>query len=119
MTVSSSAPERAGSYGERALAVEPGGAEFIPLSERHGTPIQLLWTWTSPNMEFATIFVGVLAVAGFGLSFWTAVLAILPERARVLSRMPCSLHGVRFSEYLRWCSADSALVTGATCFRPA
>jgi nucleobase:cation symporter-1, NCS1 family len=27
-------------------------------------------------MEFATIFVGVLAVAGFGLSFWTAFLAI-------------------------------------------
>jgi len=73
----SNAPEREGSYGKRTLVVEPGGAEFIPLSERHGTPIQLLWTWTSPNMEFATIFVGVLAVAGFGLSFWTAFLAIL------------------------------------------
>jgi NCS1 nucleoside transporter family len=63
-------------YGERALAVEPGGAEFIPLDERHGRPVQLLWTWISPNMEFATIFVGVLAVAGFGLSFWSAFLAI-------------------------------------------
>jgi purine-cytosine permease-like protein len=69
--------QREGNYGTRTLVVEPGGAEFIPLSERHGTPIQLLWTWTSPNMEFATIFVGVLAVAGFGLSFWTAFLAIL------------------------------------------
>src|ERR1700759_624651 len=68
---------RQGTYGEKVIAVEPGGAEFIPLSERHGRPLQLFWTWTSPNMEFATIFVGVLAVAGFGLGFWSAALALL------------------------------------------
>jgi len=68
---------REGSYGTQVIAVEPGGAEFIPLSERHGRPLQLFWTWTSPNMEFATIFVGVLAVAGFGLGFWEAALALL------------------------------------------
>jgi nucleobase:cation symporter-1, NCS1 family len=67
---------REGTYGTQVIAVEPGGAEFIPLNERHGRPIQLFWTWTSPNMEFATIFVGVLAVAVFGLGFWTAVLAL-------------------------------------------
>ena len=27
---------REGTYGEKVIAVEPGGAEFIPLSERHG-----------------------------------------------------------------------------------
>src|SRR5215468_4025092 len=68
---------REGEYGDRLIAVEPGGAEFIALHERHGRPIQLFWTWTSPNLEFATVFVGVLAVAAFGLSFWQAVLAIL------------------------------------------
>src|SRR5271170_2357720 len=68
---------REGSYGTRVLEVEPGGAEFIPLNERHGRPLQLFWTWTSPNMEFATIFVGVLAVAAFGLSLWVAALAII------------------------------------------
>ncbi len=68
---------REGTYGDRVIAVEPGGAEFIPLPERHGRPLQLFWTWTSPNMEFATIFVGILAIAAFGLSFWEAVLAIL------------------------------------------
>src|SRR6201996_2330036 len=68
---------REGSYGTQVFEVEPGGAEFIPLNERHGRPIQLFWTWTSPNMEFATIFVGVLAVAGFGLGFWEAVLALV------------------------------------------
>ena len=68
---------REGTYGEKVIAVEPGGAEFIPLNERHGRPLQLFWTWTSPNMEFATIFVGVLAIAAFGLGFWEAVLAIV------------------------------------------
>src|SRR6201994_3453722 len=68
---------REGSYGTQVFEVEPGGAEFIPLNERHGRPLQLFWTWTSPNMEFATIFVGVLAVAGFGLGFWSAALALL------------------------------------------
>jgi nucleobase:cation symporter-1, NCS1 family len=68
---------REGDYGDKVMTVEPGGAEFIPLHERHGRPLQLFWTWTSPNLEFATVFVGVLAVAAFGLSFWQAVLAIL------------------------------------------
>src|SRR5712691_3906165 len=68
---------REGDYGEKITAIEPGGAEFIPLHERHGRPIQLFWTWTSPNLEFATVFVGVIAVAFFGLNFWQAVLAIL------------------------------------------
>src|SRR5437016_1514320 len=48
---------REGEYGDRVVAVEPGGAEFIPLTERHGRPLQLFWTWTSPNLEFATVFV--------------------------------------------------------------
>jgi nucleobase:cation symporter-1, NCS1 family len=68
---------REGSYGTQVMTVEPGGAEFIPMNERHGRPLQLFWTWTSPNMEFATIFVGVLGVALFGLSFWAAALALI------------------------------------------
>jgi NCS1 family nucleobase:cation symporter-1 len=70
-------PVREGEYGDRIGTVEPGGVEFIPLGDRHGKPLQLLWTWTSPNLEFATIFVGILAVAVFGLTFWQAVLALL------------------------------------------
>src|SRR6202035_4942385 len=68
---------REGSYGTQVMTVEPGGAEFIPLNERHGRPVQLFWTWTSPNMEFATIFVGVLAVSAFGMGFWSAALALV------------------------------------------
>ena len=64
-------------YGDKVVAVEPGGVEFIPLDERHGGPLQLLWTWTSPNMEFATIAVGILGPLFFGLSFWQSALAIV------------------------------------------
>ena len=88
---------REGSYGTRVLEVEPGGAEFIPLSERHGKPLQLFWTWTSPNMEFATIFVGVLAVAGFGLGFWEAALAlILGSAVGGITQGILSLRGPRY-----------------------
>jgi len=70
-------PVREGDYGERVATVEPGGVEYISLKERHGKPIDLFWTWLSPNLEFATIFVGILGVAVFGLSFWQTVLAIV------------------------------------------
>src|SRR6201990_2341025 len=88
---------REGSYGTQVFEVEPGGAEFIPLNERHGRPLQLFWTWTSPNMEFATIFVGVLAVAGFGLGFWEAALAlVLGSAIGGITQGILSLRGPRY-----------------------
>ena len=68
---------REGTYGDKIATIEPGGAEYIPLSERHGKPLQQFWTWVSPNMEFATIFVGVIGVWFFGQSFWMATLAVV------------------------------------------
>src|ERR1700744_5365339 len=68
---------RDGVSGDAVGTVEPGGAEFIPLSERHGETRTLFGTWTSPNLEFATVFVGVIAVSFFGQSFWDSVLAIV------------------------------------------
>jgi NCS1 family nucleobase:cation symporter-1 len=61
----------------KPTAIEPGGIEAIPASRRHGSPWQLFATWTAPNLEFATIFVGALAVFGFGLGFWQALAAIV------------------------------------------
>ncbi|TMB73166.1 MAG: cytosine permease, partial [Chloroflexi bacterium] len=43
-------PVREGDYGERVATVEPGGVEYIALKERHGKPIDLFWTWLSPNL---------------------------------------------------------------------
>jgi nucleobase:cation symporter-1, NCS1 family len=68
---------REGTYGDRVGTVEPGGAGFIAESERHGKPSDLFWTWLSPNLEFATIFVGVIAVAFFGQTLWQAIIAIV------------------------------------------
>jgi NCS1 nucleoside transporter family len=70
-------PVREGDYGERVATVEPGGVEYIALKERHGKPINLFWTWLSPNLEFATIFIGVIAVAFEGLNLWQAATAII------------------------------------------
>ncbi len=69
-------PVREGEYGSKVTAVEPGGIEYIPDRERHGNPIQLFWTWMSPNMEFATVFVGVLPIAVFGGGFWPTVFGV-------------------------------------------
>jgi NCS1 family nucleobase:cation symporter-1 len=77
MTTGPTLDELQREYGSKAAAVEPGGAEPIPLEDRHGKPSQLFWTWVSPNMEFATIFVGIIAVLFFGLTFWQAVAAIV------------------------------------------
>ena len=70
-------PVREGEYGERVATVEPGGVEYIALHERHGKPIHLFWTWISPNLEFATVFVGVICVLFFGLNLWESFTAIL------------------------------------------
>ncbi|WP_232524942.1 purine-cytosine permease family protein [Nocardioides mangrovicus] len=82
-------PIAAEHYGHRTVAVEPGGVEQIPESERHGTPLQLLWTWTSPNLEFATIGVGIIGPLFFGLSFWQCFLAIVVGTA-----LGSATHGV-------------------------
>src|SRR5438270_12583675 len=70
-------PVREGDYGERVATVEPGGVEYIALRERHGKPIHLLWTWRSPNLEFATVYVGGLGIAIFGLNMWETASAIV------------------------------------------
>ncbi|QBS40294.1 cytosine permease [Nocardia sp. CS682] len=69
-------PPLASGYADRVIAVEPGGNEYIPDDARHGKPRQLFWTWMSPNLEFATIFIGVLSVTAFGMNFWQATLGL-------------------------------------------
>ena len=64
-------------YGAQVAAVEPGGVEVIPATERHGKPSTLFTTWTSPNLEFATIAVGIIGPLFFGLSFWATISAIV------------------------------------------
>ena len=70
-------PIREGDYGDRVATIEPGGVEYIALRERHGKPLDLFSTWLSPNLEFATVFIGVIAVAFEGLNLWQAATAII------------------------------------------
>src|SRR5690349_24809709 len=70
-------PIREGDYGEKVATVEPGGVEYIALKERHGKPLDVFFVWVSPNLEFATVFVGVIAIILFGLNFWEAATAII------------------------------------------
>jgi NCS1 family nucleobase:cation symporter-1 len=90
-------PVREGDYGERVATIEPGGVEYISLKERHGKPIDLFWTWLSPNLEFATVFVGVLGIAVFGLSFGeTAVAIVIGTALGSLTQAVLSSWGPKF-----------------------
>ena len=110
---------REGTYGTKIAAVEPGGAEFIPLNERHGKPLQLFWTWTSPNFEFATVFVGVIGVAFFGLNFWQATLALVIGTALGSVTHGAALRpGPLARRAADGASPGSASATGETCCPP-
>lgn len=107
-----------GTYRDKLVAVEPGGNEFIAHEDRHGQPRQLFWTWTSPNLEFATIFVGVLAVAVYGMTFWQAVAGIVIGTGLgaiahyfLSARGPCTA-------CRRWCWAGWHSGSKAMRFRP-
>jgi len=68
---------REGEYGDKVFAFEPGGIEAIADHERHGKAWNLFATWMSPNLEFATVYVGALGIIAFGLNFWEAVIGIV------------------------------------------
>ncbi|WP_460068420.1 purine-cytosine permease family protein [Streptomyces sp. YKOK-I1] len=92
-----SAGTLAPAYGDKVIAVETAGSDPVPDAERHGSPLQLLWTWASPNIEFATVYIGVIAVLFFGLGFWEATAALLLGTALgALTQGVLSLDGPRF-----------------------
>jgi NCS1 family nucleobase:cation symporter-1 len=59
----------------KASAIETNDILPIPAAERHGKAWHLFTVWSSPNLEFATIFIGALAVFA-GLNVWQAILAV-------------------------------------------
>ena len=63
-----------------ATAIEINDVAPIPAGERHGKAWHLFTVWSSPNLEFATVFVGALAI-GFGLNVWQGLLAVLVGNA--------------------------------------
>ncbi|NKZ10817.1 cytosine permease [Mycolicibacterium septicum DSM 44393] len=57
-------------------AIEQRSIDYIPESERHGTPRQLFTMWFSSNLQVTTLVVGTLGVAG-GLNLFWSTVAIL------------------------------------------
>ena len=64
----------------KATSIEINDVHPIPAGERHGKAWHLFTVWTTPNLEFATVFVGALAI-GFGLNVWQGLLAVLVGNA--------------------------------------
>jgi len=64
-----------------ATAIEIHDIAPIPAADRHGKAWHLFTVWSSPNLEFATVFVGALGVMFFGLDLTQAVLAVLVGNA--------------------------------------
>ena len=61
----------------KATTIETNDIAPIPAGERHGKAWHLFTIWSSPNLEFATIFIGFLAVIVFGLNVWQAIAAVI------------------------------------------
>jgi NCS1 family nucleobase:cation symporter-1 len=59
-----------------ATSIEINDVQPIPAAERHGKAWHLFTVWSSPNLEFATVFIGFLAVIAFGLNVWQAIAAV-------------------------------------------
>ena len=64
-------------YQDRVLQIEPLGTEFVPESERHGSPRGLFGVWFSANAEIATWMVGLFTVALYGTSLHSAIAGII------------------------------------------
>ena len=61
----------------KATSIETNDVSPISAGERHGKAWHLFTVWSSPNLEFATVFIGFLAVIVFGLNVWHAILAVV------------------------------------------
>jgi nucleobase:cation symporter-1, NCS1 family len=64
-----------------ATTIEIHDVAPIPASDRHGKAWHLFTVWSSPNLEFATVFVGALGVMFFGLDVPQAILAVVVGNA--------------------------------------
>jgi NCS1 family nucleobase:cation symporter-1 len=57
--------------------IEEKGIDEVTLKETHGNPKAVFGLWMAANIEFATLTTGALATGWLGLSFTSALLAIL------------------------------------------
>jgi len=81
--------------GDRVFSIEQHGLDPIPVSDRHGTPRELFWTWLGGAYNYVALAAGALPII-FGLSLWQALLAVVV--GNVLGAIVfglCAVHGPR------------------------
>ncbi len=89
----SGAPGPGGSIAEEP-AFESRGIDYIPLSERRGSPIDLAWMWAGALFNVEYVVYGAL-IMSFGLRFWQAALVIVLGNLSYLIAGLGSLQGPR------------------------
>src|SRR6266702_929828 len=60
---------------KHSYGIEVHGIEPIPAALRHGRPRSLFTLWFGANTQFATLSVGALTTAAFGLHLTAAIVA--------------------------------------------
>lgn len=61
---------------DQPFKIEQRGINVIPLSERHGHPIELFWIWAASLMGIVDLVIGAVVIS-LGLSLWAAVAAVI------------------------------------------
>jgi NCS1 nucleoside transporter family len=61
---------------DQPFRIEQRGIDIVPLSERHGHPIELFWIWAASLMGIVDLVIGAVVIS-LGLSLWTAVAAVI------------------------------------------
>jgi purine-cytosine permease-like protein len=75
--------------------IETRGVDFIPHSERHSSPMNIIWILLGGNLALGVIVLGWLPVS-FGLSWWPAFWSIVAGNALGATLLaPASLIGPR------------------------
>jgi nucleobase:cation symporter-1, NCS1 family len=75
-------------------AFETRGIEYIPLAERRGGPLDLMWMWAGALFNVEYVVYGALIIS-FGLAFWQAALVIVVGNLSYLVTGIGSLQGPR------------------------
>jgi len=89
--------------------IEEKGIAEVSLKESHGSPKAVFGLWMAANIEFATLTTGALATGWLGLSFSSAILAIVI--ANVLGAAILALFSTFGVDYGR-----PQMIQGATWF---
>ena len=74
---------------------ETRGIDYIPLSERRGGPLDLMWMWAGALFNVEYVVYGALLIVAFDLRFWQALVVVAIGNLSYLITGLGSLQGPR------------------------